>query len=102
MTPPGIADLDCAVADLTDALTTATDAYESNVDTGWYIDSAVSELRDALDEAATRGRAAGVPAALLAGASRVWSAGRVELLQTAGQIADNLIGWLSIHPERAA
>ena len=81
MTPvalPSIADLDHAVNNLTDALSTA------------------------LTEVASLSRAAGAPASLLAGASRAWQAGQVELIETSGQVADNLIGWLAVHPEKAA
>ena len=82
MTPvalPSIADLDHAVADLTDALITTTDATAATPDGGWYIESTVEELRAALAEVASRGRAVGVPASLLAGASRAWQAGRCSL-----------------------
>jgi len=75
---PSIADLDHAVNNLTDALITATDSTD------------------------TLSRAAGAPASLLAGASRAWQAGQVELIETSGQVADNLIGWLAVHPEKAA
>jgi predicted transcriptional regulator len=92
---PSIADLDHAVNNLTDALITATDS-------GWYIESAIEELRTALTEVASLSRAAGAPASLLAGASRAWQAGQVELIETSGQVADNLIGWLAVHPEKAA
>ena len=105
MTPvalPSIADLDHAVADLTDALITTTDATAATPDGGWYIESTVEELRAALAEVASRGRAVGVPASLLAGTSRAWQAGQVELIQISGQITDNLISWLAIHPEKAA
>lgn len=105
MTPvalPDIADLDHAVNNLTDALITATDATETSTDSGWYIESTVEELRTALTEVASRGRAVGVPASLLAGTSRAWQAGQVELIQISGQITDNLISWLAIHPEKAA
>ena len=50
MTPvalPSIADLDHAVNNLTDALITATDATETSTDSGWYIESAIEELRTA-------------------------------------------------------
>ena len=108
MTPvalPSIADLDHAVNNLTDALITATDATETSTDSGWYIESAIEELRTALTEVASLSRAAGAPASLLAGASRAWQAGQVELIElieTSGQVADNLIGWLAVHPEKAA
>ena len=101
MTPvalPSIADLDHAVNNLTDALITATDATETSTDSGWYIESAIEELRTALTEVASLSRAAGAPASLLAGASRAWQAGQVELIQISGQVADNLIGWLAVHP----
>ena len=101
MTPvalPSIADLDHAVNNLTDALITATDSTDS----GWYIESAIEELRTALTEVASLSRAAGAPASLLAGASRAWQDGQVELIETSGQVADNLIGWLAVHPEKAA
>ncbi|TLG53019.1 IolC protein [Cutibacterium acnes] len=104
MTPvalPSIADLDHAVNNLTDALITAT-AAETSTDSGWYIESAIEELRTALTEVASLSRAAGAPASLLAGASRAWQAGQVELIETSGQVADNLIGWLAVHPEKAA
>jgi len=55
-----------------------------------------------LTEVASLSRAAGAPASLLAGASRAWQAGQVELIETSGQVADNLIGWLAVHPEKAA
>lgn len=102
MTPvalPSIADLDHAVNNLTDALITAT---ETSTDSGWYIESAIEELRTALTEVASLSRAAGAPASLLVGASRAWQAGQVELIETSGQVADNLIGWLAVHPEKAA
>ena len=99
---PSIADLDHAVNNLTDALITATDATETSTDSGWYIESAIEELRTALTEVASLSRAAGAPASLLAGASRAWQAGQVELIETSGQVADNLIGWLAVHPEKAA
>ena len=70
MTPvalPDIADLDRAVDDLTDALIATTDATETSTDGSWYIESTVEELRAALAEVASRGRAVGVPASLLAG-----------------------------------
>ena len=105
MTPvalPSIADLDHAVNNLTDALIATTDAAETSTDGSWYIESTVEELRAALAEVASRGRAVGVPASLLAGASRAWQAGQVELIETSGQVADNLIGWLAVHPEKAA
>ena len=56
MTPvalPSIADLDHAVNNLTDALITATDATETSTDSGWYIESAIEELRTALTEVAS-------------------------------------------------
>ncbi|WOT09301.1 IolC protein [Cutibacterium acnes] len=99
---PDIADLDRAVDDLTDALIATTDAAEASTDGSWYIESTVEELRAALAEVASRGRAVGVPASLLAGTSRAWQAGQVELIQISGQITDNLISWLAIHPEKAA
>lgn len=54
-----IADLDHAVNNLTDALITATDATETSTDSGWYIESAIEELRTALTEVASLSRAAG-------------------------------------------